>query len=90
MPRRVALTAEEMQHLESLLRQDLVPVAPDPHFVGRTYERLQDPRAVQVPSRPPVTMRQGVITVASLSGALLLLAALVGWAFWRRRRHSSV
>ncbi|HEY57813.1 MAG TPA: hypothetical protein G4O04_04655 [Anaerolineae bacterium] len=90
MSRRAPLTTEEMRSLEDWLRQDLVPVSPDPQFVGRTYTRLQNPRAVQVPWKSPATMRQGLLVVASLSGALFALALVVGWVFWRRRRPSTV
>ena len=84
MPRQRTLSVEELHSLEEWLREGLVPVSPDPQFVGRTQSWLQDPRAVQVPMKAPVTLGQSLWLTASLSGALMALAMVVVWLFWRR------
>jgi len=90
MPRRTSLSPEEVQTLEEWLRERLVPVSPDPQFVGRTQSRLQDPRAVQVPMKAPASLRQSLVAITSLSGALLALALVISWMFWRRSHQNEL
>ena len=85
MPWRKHLSPEEVGYLESLLRQDLVPVRPDPEFVHRTFGHIQNPREVQVPLKAPRSLHQSLMVLASLSGALLGLAMAVMWLYLRRR-----
>ncbi len=86
MPWRKHLSPEERGYLEKILRQDLVPVHPDPEFVRRTFGHLQDPREMQIPLRGPRSVQQSVLLFASLSGALLGLALSVLWVFFLRRQ----
>ena len=85
MPWRKAISPEEVNYLEEILRQDLVPVEPNPEFVDRTFGYIRDQRGVQVPARSSWGFYQSFWLLASLSGALLALAVLAIWLLLGRR-----
>lgn len=85
MPWRKTISPEEVGYLEEILRQDLVPVEPSPEFVDRTFGHIRAQRELQVPMRTPWAVYQSFWLLASLSGALLVLALVVVWLFLGRR-----
>lgn len=79
---------QDLQAVEQLLAQELVPVPPDEAFVRDMAARLQDPRVFEV------ARESGVLGAPRMSRAFFLMGLglglfLVGlglWFAWRRAR----